>query len=272
LELFDEVWAPSLFVRDAIAGAVSKPVLHMPLAVDPRLTSFMTRRQLGLPESAFIFLFLFDFSSYWQRKNPFAVLDAFGALVERHPSAPLHLVMKLKGAPPTPAIAEALRSRIAMRESRTQIIDTTMTENEVRNLVREVDCFISLHRSEGFGRGLAEGMALGVPVVGTGYSGSMDFMTGENAWLVSYDLVPVMPDEYPFAEGQVWADPHPASALEMMECVFLDRAGATAKAAVAKRDLARSFSPRAIGLRYSERLAALSRGGQRERQVSRQQQ
>src|SRR4029077_15777912 len=101
------------------------------------------------PEYAFIYLFLFDFSSYWQRKNPFAVLDTFDAVAQRNPSAPLYLVMKLKGAPPPPAIAEELRRRIAAQQDRMQIIDATMTENEVRNLMRAADCFVSLHRSEG---------------------------------------------------------------------------------------------------------------------------
>ncbi|WP_395646259.1 glycosyltransferase family 4 protein [Terricaulis sp.] len=254
LDQFDEIWAPSAFIRDSIAGSARKPVFHMPLAVDVRMSSFMTRRMLNLPESAFIYLFFFDFSSYWQRKNPFAVLEAFEALAQRHPKAPLHLVLKHKGGKGTSDVVERLRAAIARRPGQIQIIDRTMRDNEVKNLVRASDCFISLHRSEGFGRGLAEAMALGVPALGTGYSGNLDFMNAENSWLVDYDLVPVGKNEYPHGAGQHWADPKLATAVAMMEQIWLDHATARKKADKARRDLACHFSPRAIGLRYIERL------------------
>src|SRR3546814_5890465 len=64
----------------------------------------------------------------------------------------------------------------------------------------------SLHRSEGFGRGLAEAMYLGKPVIATRYSGNLDFMDERTAYLVDHELVPVQTGEYPFAEGQHWAD------------------------------------------------------------------
>lgn len=259
LEKFQEVWAPSQFVRAAIAASTNVPVVHMPLAVDVRMSSFLTRRALGLPEQAFVFLFFFDYSSYMARKNPFAVLEAFEALLERHPSAPLHLVLKHKGfAGATDAASSRLREMIARRPDQIQVIDRMLSDNEIKNLVRAADCFVSLHRSEGFGRGLAEAMALGVPAVGTGYSGNLDFMNAENSWLVDYDLVPVGENEYPHAQGQHWAAPRIESAIATMENVWLDRDGARARAGRAKRHMLSHFSPRAIGLRYLDRLARLA--------------
>ena len=37
---------------------------------------------------------------------------------------------------------------------------------------------ISLHRSEGFGRGMAEALQLGVDVIATAYGGNTDFCSG----------------------------------------------------------------------------------------------
>jgi glycosyltransferase involved in cell wall biosynthesis len=258
LEKFDEIWAPSAFIRGAIAAATNKPVVHMPLAVDVRMSSFLTRRQLGLPESAFIYLFFFDFTSYLARKNPFAVLDAFEALAERHPQAPLHLVLKYKGDKASGEAIARLKAAMAARPGQIQIIDRVMSDNEVKNLVRAADCFVSLHRAEGFGRGMAEAMALGVPTVATGYSGNLDFMNADTAWLVEHDLVGVAAGEYPQAEGQHWAAPRLESAVALMEQVWLDRAGAADKAARARRHMAAHFAPRALGLRYLERLGELS--------------
>lgn len=257
LEKFDEIWAPSAFIRTAIAGATNTPVVHMPLAVDVRMSSFLTRRQLGLPESGFIYLFVFDFTSYLARKNPFAVLDAFEALAERHPKAPLHLVLKYKGdKAPSEALAR-LRAAMAARPGQIQIVDRVMSDNEVKNLVRAADCFVSLHRAEGFGRGMAEAMALGVPTVATAYSGNLDFMNAGNSWLVDYLLTAVAAGEYPQAEGQHWAAPRLESAVAMMERVWLDRAAAAEKARRARLHMAAHFSPRALGLRYLERLGEL---------------
>lgn len=257
LERFEEIWAPSRFIRDGIAKITNRPVLHMPLTVDLRMSSYITRRQLGLPESGFVFLFFFDFTSYLARKNPFAVVEAFEALADRHPHAPLHLVLKHKGGTAAPEAVERLRAALARRPHQIQIIDRTLSDNEVKNLVRAADCFVSLHRAEGFGRGMAEAMALGVPTVATGYSGNMDFMTPENSWPVAYDLVPVADGEYPQAEGQHWAEPRLADAILHLEQVWLDRSGARAKGERARRDMAAHLSPRACGLRYLERLMQL---------------
>jgi glycosyltransferase involved in cell wall biosynthesis len=254
LDRFDEIWSVSKFTCSAISAVSRKPVIHLPLAVEPTLSEFCGRRALGLPEHAFIFLFFFDFSSYMARKNPFAVLSAFNRLVERHPKAPFHLVLKHKGGSANSNDEARLREEISRHADQIQVIDRQLSNAETRNLVRNVDCFVSLHRSEGFGFGLAEAMALGTPVVGTGYSGNMDYMNAENSWLVDYDLVPVKAGEYPHYQGQVWADARVNHATEQMSAVWLDRAAARQKAQRARLDMRRDYSTRAVGLRYLERL------------------
>lgn len=99
---------------------------------------------------------------------------------------------------------------------RIRTIDTVMTDDEVKNLVRVCDCFVSLHRSEGFGRGMAEALCLGKPVSATGYSGNLDFMSAETSYLVDHTLIPVKPGEYPEPDGQHWADANVAHATEYM--------------------------------------------------------
>jgi glycosyltransferase involved in cell wall biosynthesis len=260
LELFDEVWAPSAFIREALDGAVARPITHLPLAVELRMSSFLGRRYFGIPENAVVYLFAFDFSSYPARKNPGAVLDAFERLVAERPRAPVYCVIKSKGGAPDHPGRLALQARLARMGERVQTITRELTDNENKNLMRCADAFVSLHRSEGFGRGMAEAMALGRIAIATNYSGNLDFMTPETTLLVDQALVPVGADEYPFPDGQVWADPSVEHAARLMARVLDDPAGMRALGRRAQLHIRTRFSARAIGLRYAERLDAIAAG------------
>ncbi|MBC7167446.1 glycosyltransferase family 4 protein [Phenylobacterium sp.] len=254
---FDDIWAPSAFVQTALTEATGRDVARIPLAVDMKLSTFLGRRWFDIPEHAFVVMFAFDFSSYAARKNPEAVLAAFEQLVARRPEAPLHAVIKFKGGKADDPARKALEARIAALKGRVQTITRELSDNEVKNLFRCADVFVSLHRSEGFGRGMAEAMALGVPVVATGWSGNMDFMDGATAALVDHAMVPVGAGQYIHGEGQSWADPDVAQASRLIEQILDDPAAARARAAAARRRIRTELSARAVGLRCVERLQAL---------------
>jgi glycosyltransferase involved in cell wall biosynthesis len=259
LNKFDEIWAPSKFTLQSIKSAVCKPVIHMPVAGEINLRTFLGRRYFEIPESSFAFLFFFDFTSYMERKNPFAVLQAFEELCKQCPSQDLFLVIKFKGGEAREKDYELFCDYISRYKNRVLVIDKTLTDNEIRNLVRCCDCFVSLHRSEGVGLGLSAAMFLKKPVVATGYSGNLDFMTEENSCLVRYDLCNVPDEAYPFAEGQVWAEPDIAHAVDHMLKLVLDRDYARELGERASRDIRVNFSHRAVGLRYLSRIAEIAR-------------
>src|SRR5260370_1593881 len=254
LDRFDEVWTTSRFTYEAIKAAVSKPVIHMPLPGEIDLTGFLERRYFKIPESAFVFLFFFDFSSYLQRKNPFAVLEAFEELCKRCPNDDLCLVIKVKGGETNEKDYGLFREYVARFKSRLIVIDKVLNDREMKNLVRCSDSFVSLHRSEGFGLGLIAAMFLGKPVVATGYSGNMGFMTDETSCLVNYDLCSVPDGAYPFYQGQVWAEPDLDHALCHMLRLESDRSYARKIGENASRHIRINFSYRATGLRYIHRI------------------
>ncbi len=206
LERFDEVWAPSKFIADSIEGHISKPLRHLPVSCEVDLSSLLARRYFGIPESAYAFIFFFDFRSFATRKNPQAVVEAFRQLVAARPTSDCALVIKVNGSDRDPEALARLKEEVAQYHDRIVLIDRTVTDNEVKNLIRCCDCFVSLHRSEGFGRGLAEAMYLEKPLIATAYSGNMDFMDEQSALLVDFTLIPVRDGDYPKHEGQVWAD------------------------------------------------------------------
>jgi glycosyltransferase involved in cell wall biosynthesis len=259
LERFHEVWALSGFTRDSLAGRVSVPVHHLSFASEVRVTSFLGRTFFAIPERTYAFLFLFDFTSYIGRKNPFAGVNAFDRLLRSRPTADVHFVIKLSGSQQRPEDYARFQEAIAPYADRVTVIDRILSDNEMKNLIRCCDCFLSLHRSEGLGRGLAEAMFLGKPVIATGYSGNMEFMTADNSLLVDYRLIPVEPGAYPHWEGQVWADADIEQAAGHMIRLVDDPASGRILGAQASRHLRQYFSYRAAGLRYRARLEAIAR-------------
>lgn len=259
LNRFDEVWAPSEFIRDSLRGDLTRPLLHMPLACEVVLSSLLNRRYFGIPESAFAFLFFFDLRSYATRKNPMAVLQAFLKLRVLRPTADCCLIIKLNGSEHDHAAAAELRDAVAAQNERIFLIDKTLSDDEVKNLIRSCDCFVSLHRAEGFGRGLAEAMYLGKPVIATAYSGNLDFMHEHNSLLVDYQLVPLCEGDYPAWQDQFWADPDIEQAARLMAQLVDDPSWGQSLGRFASLDVRRGISYRACGLRYRNRLAEIVR-------------
>ena len=260
LNRFDEIWAPSRFTHASIAPAVTKPVVHMPLPGQIHLKTFLGRRYFAIPESSFTFLFFFDLTSYIERKNPFAVLEAFERVCRLRPDDDLGLVIKLKGGEMKAEQQDIFSDYIARLKSRLIVIDKLLTDNEIKNLVRCCDCFLSLHRSEGFGLGLITAMFLGKPVIATAYSANLDFMNESNSCLVRSELCAVPNGAYPFGEGQVWADPNIDEAVEHMLKLVSDGDFARAIGQEASRHIRVNFSYRATGLRYSDRIKEIAAG------------
>ncbi len=139
------------------------------------------------------------------------------------------------------------------------LVDRWMTDAQRRALAARADCYVSLHRSEGFGLTMAEAMALGKPVIATGYSGNLDFMDSSTAYLVGHGLVEVGPgvDIYP-ADG-VWAEPDLDHAAELMRRVVLQPEEAADRGARARAHVLRRFSPEATGALARTRLEQLMR-------------
>ncbi|HTH00809.1 MAG TPA: glycosyltransferase family 4 protein [Vicinamibacterales bacterium] len=262
LERFDEVWAPSAFVRESIAPAVGRPVTTIPEPTGMRMSRFLGRRYFGIPESAYAFLFAFDLRSYYHRKNPQAVIEAYTQVARARPTRDLALVVKMAGGDVRPEAAalmrEELRSRAeAMGLSRMVVIERELTDTETKNLVHCCDCFVSLHRSEGFGRFLAEAMYLGKPVIATAWSGNLEFMNPDVACLVGYRLIPVRDGEYPFWNDQMWADPNVDEAGEWMVRLVDQPGWGRRLGEGASRHIRSRFSYRAIGLQYVHRLSEI---------------
>lgn len=247
LNRVDEVWAPTKFVRDAFASAVDRPVVHMPLAVDLPRDIVPRRSQFALGEDRLLFLFAFDMASYSTRKNPMAVIRAFEEAFGADLDQPVGLIVKTMGNGQAREENVSMLKEAMHRDPRISLIDATLERGDALNLIASCDVFVSLHRSEGYGLGIAEAMALGKAAIATDYSGSTDFLNGDVGYPVPYRLIDVKEGEYPyFVKGQQWADPDIGVAAAIMRSMAANPDEMRRKSALAAEHMQRSHSSAAI--------------------------
>ena len=179
-EWFDEIWTPSAFTSEAIARRSPVPVWTSPLPLLAHPAAALGRADFGLPDDRFVFLFVFDFASVFERKNPLALVNAFRRGFRR--DDPVVLVLKGAHAEADRRNADRLRD-VSDRDS-VLFLDRYLSRPEIAALMRAADAYVSLHRAEGYGLTMAEAMRIGKPVIATGYSGNLQFMNARNSLLV----------------------------------------------------------------------------------------
>ncbi|MBX9902375.1 MAG: glycosyltransferase family 4 protein [Burkholderiaceae bacterium] len=248
----NEIWVPTSFVQDAIAKSSPIPVIKIPHAIKIEISHDLKRANFGLPEARFVFLMMYDFSSYQERKNPQAALTAFD-LARKKYGVDATLVIKTQNAQFHEKDVAALRASI---EGRSDIIwlNKTLSRQEVYDLVACCDSLISLHRSEGFGLGPAEAMFLGKPVIATNWSGNTEFMRPNNSCPVDYRLTEIVSNVGVYQAGQIWAEPDVEHAAWWIGQIVNDAELRKKLSTNAARTMREEFSPQAIGIKISERL------------------
>lgn len=204
-KIIDEIWVNTEFIAHSMRKT-SKRVTKIPFGVQFDVDQLvMSRQNFGLPLNKFIFLCSFDFNSSMFRKNPQAVIDAYLMAIASGLKDSILVIKSINGKSKNQAYAKLKQQ--ASKSPNIVFLEEYLDSHSMRNLISLADCYISMHRSEGLGLGMAESMYLGKPVIATAYSGNMEFMNSENSCLVPFHMINVGPEEYLGWEHQSWADP-----------------------------------------------------------------
>jgi glycosyltransferase involved in cell wall biosynthesis/lipopolysaccharide biosynthesis glycosyltransferase len=252
---FDEIWVPSNFVLDAISRKSPIPVVRVPHSINPvpLVKQEWSRKRFGLRPDSFVFLFFFDFLSYMERKNPLGLVRAFKqAFGDRE-----DVVLFIKCSHSHYAEPSFAMIKQACQGKNVRLYDAVLPRAAVNALMSTCDCYVSLHRSEGFGLTLSEAMSLGKPVIATAYSGNMDFMTPSNSFPVKYRLVEIERDYGPYKKGWLWAEPDLDHAAHLMRQLYENRTTAIAVGRRARQDVLSQLHPEIVGKKVKERLLTL---------------
>ena len=200
----------------------------------------MTRERYGLKADDFIVFFNFDYASSYGRKNPDGCMKAFAKALRDIPNAKLVFkTMRAKAHPDDVAKLMTLAKDLGVKD-KVVSIDNYLPDADIVSLTNACDVYMSLHRGEGFGLGIAEAMSLGKAVVVTDWSSSTEFCRPDCSMPVSYRMVktPKNKIDHPYyATLKEWAEPNiddAATSLRKLydDPVFRQRLGQKAKESI----------------------------------------
>lgn len=249
-DFLDEIWVPSSHTAEAISLTSPLPVFKVMHSIEMPMPS-INRENLGLPKDKFIFLFMFDALSTFERKNPEGLVRAFiKAFGESNDD--VLLVIKCSNLDRAPSQRDRFRELIASYPFM-KLIEGFLMREEVNALLYNCDCYVSLHRAEGFGLTMAEAMYYGKPVIATAYSSNLEFMNVGNSFLVKYDLIEITESLGHYQKGDICAEPDLDRAAYLMRYVFENYKQASRIGARAAYDVKSLLSPKTIARKVSDR-------------------
>jgi glycosyltransferase involved in cell wall biosynthesis len=259
----NEIWVYSRHVQDSISQITTVPVVRMPPPILIEQTSDNPRSLFDLPQNQIIFLFSFSMASMTAKKNPYGIIEAFRRAFGNSSDGPLLVLKTQHKSKDMDAFTAELYRRAG--EINARVISEGLTRQEMNDLLAACSCYVSLHRSEGFGLAMAEAMSLGKPVIATHYSGNTDFMTLSNCYPVKYHLREIQLQDLiydthyadMFQTGLRWAEPDLDHAAELMQHIVENPTEAAQVGQQAAVDINQTLSPAVIGDRMERRLTSL---------------
>jgi len=248
---YDEIWAISKFAALPFQEMFGDRVRVVPNVLNfeeyPRFDNEVGAQQR---HSKFRFLYVFDANSSIERKNPEGCLDAFIKAFEQRPEGK-HVQLYLKvgnlSRPEHAVRVERLRRKATLSGLDVFFDGRKLTRGALMKLIASADCYVSLHRAEGFGYTIAEAMYYSMRVIASDYSGNLEYMTARDSFLVPCVETFVKEADGPFQRGSIWGEPNLDAAIAYMRDVVSNRAkareiGKRGHAAVSKK-----LNARAIG-------------------------
>jgi glycosyltransferase involved in cell wall biosynthesis len=251
----DEIWVPARFNLDTFTrgGIPAGKIRVLPETLDFELFTPGVDPWSVEGKRGFTFLTNFDFTD---RKGWDVLLDAWAQAFDPDDDVCLLLKCLSQHGFSVESIRRRIDAHLDGRKTAPIVFNTDVLPiAAMPRLYAAADAYVMASRGEGWGRPYMEAMAMGLPTIGSRFSGNLDFMDDTNSWLVDGTLVDV-PDSAqshtPLYRGHRWFGPDvDALAHAMKEVVRHDEA-TRAKAAGARADLIERFGPEPIAARIGE--------------------
>jgi len=259
----DEIWVPCEHNAEAfrLGGIPSSRLRVLGETIDFDLFSPDAEPyELDVEEERFVFLSNFDFG---ERKGWRQLIAGWAKAF----TADDGVCLVLKTGSYTHGedyAAERIRTfaraefgaRAVERMAPIHIVSERLPAGELPSIYAAADAYVLASRGEGWGRPYMEAMAMGLPTIGSRWSGNLEFMHDGNSWLVDGELVPVAQDAelYPthLTEGHNWFEPDVDSLADAMRAVAAGGEAVKTRTTGMREDLIEKFGPDAIVDRIME--------------------
>lgn len=261
LTWLDEIWVGTEFIRDLVEPHVDVPVWVFPVPVSvPRLEDPLPRSHFGFDDDETLFLYVWDYHSTEARKNPSGLVDAYRRAFPDGSPHKTRLVLKCINHENLPEADEKVRLAAAGRDDIT-FVDRFLSGREKNGLLELCDCYVSPHRSEGFGYTPAEAMLLGKPVVVTAYGGTTQYTDETVAQMVPWAPMRVGRGAAPYPPDGTWADPDLNALADALRWIVEEPAAAAAMAERGQQRVAEHHSLERCGRAMAARVEEIRRRG-----------
>ncbi|MBN2144014.1 MAG: glycosyltransferase family 4 protein [Candidatus Aureabacteria bacterium] len=246
----NEIWVNTNFVRQSLAAVSPVPVMTIPLPYSPPVWK---KTQPPFKKEHFTFLYIFDYNSDFERKNPLGAVRAFKKAFPNN--FDVRLILKSSNSHSFPECKKILENETS-GDPRIFLMDRPLPRSELYDLIHACDAFVSLHRSEGFALNVLDAISLGKPAITTGYGGNMDYMDRDYPFLVSYKKIKVKAHLEFYQIDCEWADPDLADAAHKMKFIYEHYEQAKIASQLARDKILLNFNPdktaRAVRNRLNE--------------------
>ncbi|MDA8268763.1 MAG: glycosyltransferase [Actinomycetota bacterium] len=277
LNQVDEIWVPTSFNAETFArSGVRVPIHVVPGGVDADLF------RPGLPPLDLPctpgrrYLSVFEWS---HRKAPDVLLKAWARAFR--PDSAVSLILRCfprshfqgnTAAAVESFVDEQLAAFGASRAdvAPIMVVGEPLSPSDMPRLMAAADVYVGVARGEGWGRPLLEAMSCGLTVIGTRWSGNLEFMDDSNSLLVDVErLVPV--DErmdVSFYRGHRWAEPSVEHLAELLHRTATDSSLVDGVGRKARSDVEARWQWHQVSRTADERLRALGTRHHRHPAVS----
>ncbi|MDR3792104.1 MAG: glycosyltransferase [Terracidiphilus sp.] len=266
-----EVWVPSRYNAEAFRRQLSVPVFRLPHPVSdlaaPRFDANAFDREMNIPDGSFLCTAI---GTWQERKNFDGIIEAFLRAFPSNKDA--YLLLKTSfpfteehtaRAQIAAAIQRANPPDRELAQKRILVFPYRWPDDCISSLLHRADCYISLHRGEGWCYPLFDAASIGVPIVATAYSGPMDYLDPAHHRLVGYSLTAAGLQQHTihfgFDSSMYWAEPDVADAARQLRAVYENRAAARKLALDAAACIRKTYSLDAIGSAARKRLLSINK-------------
>ncbi|MDA9504184.1 hypothetical protein XI09_05280 [Bradyrhizobium sp. CCBAU 11386] len=251
-----DVWLPCQFNVEVFARGLGRQPFCVPHPVPtaaPATAGAIDWGTMGIRDTDFLFYACFE----WQdRKNPAGLIEAF---LRAFPSETDAVLLLKTGANAASSAAGALAEAQRRWPSAARILlrAEAWNEQQLSAMHARGDCYVSLHKGEGWGYPLFEAASRGKPVVATAYSGPLDYLDPERHWLVRANPAPVRQSYQFYSPSMHWAEPNLDHAVEGLRWTQANRTAVRTAAQTAAASLQSRFSQARVGELAKSRLIEL---------------